>query len=113
MQGTRHFRVHYVVGSPLELVGFTNSDWVGDPIDRKSTSSYVFMLAHGPIYWSSNKRYTISLSSAEAEYRGVLNATTQCVWLQGILWELGFSFDSPTIIWCDSISEIKIYTNTF
>ena len=30
-------RVHYVVGSPLELVGFIDSDWDGDPIDRKST----------------------------------------------------------------------------
>ena len=27
-QETRHFGVHYVVGSPLELVGFTNSDWM-------------------------------------------------------------------------------------
>ena len=37
VQGTRHFEVHYVVGSPLELVGFIDSDWDGDPIDRKST----------------------------------------------------------------------------
>ena len=27
LQGTRHFRVHYVAGSPLELVVFTDSDW--------------------------------------------------------------------------------------
>ena len=28
VQGTKHFGVHYVVGSPLELVGLTDSDWV-------------------------------------------------------------------------------------
>ena len=95
MQGTKHVGVHYVVGSSLELVGFTNSDWARDSIDRKSTSGYVFMLSHGPICWSSKKQHTLSLSSAEAEYRGAVNATTQCVWLQGILGELGFSFDSP------------------
>ena len=35
MQGTRQFGVHYVVGSPLELVGFTDSDCARDPIDMK------------------------------------------------------------------------------
>ena len=102
VQGTRHFEVHYVAGSPLELVWFTDSDWVGDSIDRKSTSGYVFMLRHGPICWSNKKQHTISLSSAESEYKGAVNAATQCVWLQDILGELGFAFDSPTIIWCDN-----------
>ena len=69
------------------------------------------MLAHGPICWLSNKKHTISLSSAEAEYIGVMNATTECVWLQGILGELGFAFDSPTVIWCDNQSAINISTN--
>ena len=49
MQGTKHIEVHYDVGSPLEQVGFTDFDWVGDSIDRKSTLVYVFMLSHGPI----------------------------------------------------------------
>ena len=51
MQGTKHFEVHYVVGSPLELVGFTDSDsdCDGDYFDRKSTLGYVLMLAHSPI----------------------------------------------------------------
>ena len=51
VQGTKHFEVHYGVGSPLKLVGFTNSDWDGDPIEKNSTSSYVFMIENGPICW--------------------------------------------------------------
>ena len=93
-----HFGVHYVASSLLELVGFTNFDWYGDSIDINSTSCYFFMLAHGPICCSSNKQHTISLSSAEVEYKGAVNAATQCVWLQGIPGELDFEFDSPTII---------------
>ena len=111
MQGTRHFEVHYVVGSPLELVGFTDSDWVGDSIDINSTSHYLFMLAHAPICWSIKKQHTISLYSIEAKYIGAVNTTTQCVWLQGILRELGFAFDSPTVIWCDNKSAINISTD--
>ena len=46
--------------------------------------------------------------SIEDEYREVVNTATQCVWLQGILRELGVTFDSPTVIWCDNKSEINI-----
>ena len=45
------FGVHYAASSPPELVGFIDYDWDGDSIDRKSTSCYVLMLAHGPICW--------------------------------------------------------------
>ena len=76
-----------------------------------SNSGYVIMFAHGPIDWSSKKQHTISLSSVEVEYKGAVNATTQCVWLQGILGELGFAFNSPTVIWCDNQSTINIFTN--
>ena len=37
VQGTKNFGVHYVASSPLELVGFFDSDWDGDPNDRNST----------------------------------------------------------------------------
>ena len=62
MQGTKHFGIHDAASSPLQLVGFIDSDWARDSTDKKSTSGYVFMLAHGPICWSSDKNHTISLS---------------------------------------------------
>jgi hypothetical protein len=54
---------------------FTDSDWAGDNIDHKSTSGYSLSLGSGPICWSSKKQAAISLSSVEAEYRGVVNIT--------------------------------------
>ena len=111
MQRTKHFRVHYVASSPLELVRFTNFDWARDSIDINSTLGYLFILSHDPICCSRNKQHTISLSSTKSEYRGAMNTATQCAWLQGILEELGFAFDSPTLIWCDNKREINISTN--
>ena len=52
VQGTRTHGIFYKEKYDLELVGFTDSDWEGDIIDRKSTSGYVFMLVDGPIRWS-------------------------------------------------------------
>eukprot|EP00253_Pinus_taeda_P012734 PITA_12734 len=61
------------------LVGFTNSDWAGDPDDRKSTAGYVFTLGFGPITWACKKQSAISLSSAEAEYCGVVEASKEAM----------------------------------
>ena len=68
IQGTRTYDIHYTTDSELELVGYTDSDWAGDSIDRKSTLRYVFMFNGFPICWSSKNQATIALSSAEAEY---------------------------------------------
>ena len=49
VQGTRTHGIHFVAQSSLELVGFIDSNWVGDKNDRKSTYGYVFMLSYGKI----------------------------------------------------------------
>ena len=66
VQGTRTHGIFYKEKSDLDLIGFTDSDWVGDSTDRNSTLGYVFMLAKGPISWSSKKQCAIALSSTKA-----------------------------------------------
>jgi hypothetical protein len=75
VQGTITFGIHYVADSTLYLIRLTDSNWVGDSIDRKSTSGYSLSFGSGPICWSSKKQTVIALSSAEAEYKGVVNIT--------------------------------------
>ena len=69
------------------------------------------MFGGGPIYWSIKKKDSISLSSTEAEYRGVVNACIQEVWLQGILSKFDIGSTSYTVIFCDNQSDIKISTD--
>eukprot|EP00253_Pinus_taeda_P011778 PITA_11778 len=90
------------------LVGFTDSDWTGDPDDWKSTRGYVFTLGSGPITWACKKQGAISLSSAEAEYRGVVEASKEALWLRQILSEFGFQKQHPTTLWCDNQSAIQL-----
>eukprot|EP00253_Pinus_taeda_P030191 PITA_30191 len=94
-------------GTALNLLGFTDSDWAGDTIDRKSTSRYSLSLRSGPICWLSKKQAAIALSSVEAEYRGVVNITIQALWLQHFFTELGVQFHQPIVIWCDNQSTLK------
>ena len=43
IQGTSTYDIHYAADFELELVGYTDSNWVGDYIDRKYTLGYVFI----------------------------------------------------------------------
>eukprot|EP00253_Pinus_taeda_P021981 PITA_21981 len=108
VRGTVQFGIHYSAKAAPLLVGFTDSDWAGDPDDRKSTAGYVFTLGSGPITWACKKHAAISLSSAEAEYRGVVEASKEALWLRQILSEFGFEQQHPTTLWCDNQSAIQL-----
>eukprot|EP00253_Pinus_taeda_P007915 PITA_07915 len=108
VRGTIQFGIHYSAKATPLLVGFTDSDWAGDPDDRKSTAGYVFTLGSGPITWACKKQAAISLSSAEAEYRGAVEASKEALWLRQILSEFGFEQQHPPTLWCDNQSAIQL-----
>eukprot|EP00253_Pinus_taeda_P030966 PITA_30966 len=108
VRGTIQFGIHYSAKATPLLVGFTDSDWACDPDDRKSTAGYVFTLGSGPITWACKKQAAISLSSAEAEYRGAVEASKEALWLRQILSEFGFEQQHPTTLWCDNQSAIQL-----
>ena len=72
------------------LVGFTDSDWVEYPNDRKSTTGYVFSLGYGPVTWACKKQQALTLSLSEVEYRAAVIASQEDLWLRHILSEFGF-----------------------
>src|ERR1051325_4775352 len=42
--------------SEPKLVGYSDSDWCGDRVDRRSTSGYLFKFLGGPISWISDRK---------------------------------------------------------
>lgn len=95
----------------INLVGFADSDWASDPVDRKSISGYVFMLSNGPISWKSKKQPTIALSSTEAEYISATLAVQESIWLRKLLVELSHPQDNATIIYEDNQGCIALSKN--
>lgn len=111
LQGTTDFGLFYKKGEKSELFGFTDSDYAGDPDDRKSTSGYVFMIGSGAVCWSSKKQPIVTLSTTEAEFVAATTCACQAIWLRKILEELHFKQQGPTTIYCDSSSAIKLSKN--
>eukprot|EP00253_Pinus_taeda_P004469 PITA_04469 len=69
---------------------------------------YVFTLGSRPITWACKKQSAISLSLAEAEYRGAVEASKEALWLRQILSKFGFQQQHSTSIWCDNQSAIQL-----
>lgn len=55
LKGTSHYRLLYEKGKRSDLTGFTDSNYVGDHNDHKSTSGYIFISSLGAVSWSSKK----------------------------------------------------------
>jgi hypothetical protein len=98
-------------GNKVELVGYSDADWAGDTDDRKSTSGYVFKIGRGAVSWGSKKQATVSLSSTEAEYIAISEATKEAIWLRRLLIDFGAECKAPTIVYEDNQGCILLTRN--
>ncbi|GKC79811.1 ribonuclease H-like domain-containing protein [Tanacetum coccineum] len=93
------------------LVAYSDADWAGCPTTRRSTSGYYVFLGNNLLSWSSKRQFTLSRSSAEAEYRGVANAVAETCWLRNLLRELHTPLDTATLVYCDNVSAVYLSSN--
>jgi hypothetical protein len=68
---------------------YSDADWVGCLDDRRSTGGFVVFLGSNLISWSARKQPTVSRSSTEAEYKAIVNAAAEVMWIQILLTEIG------------------------
>lgn len=97
----------------VELVGYVDSDYLGCVDTRRSTTGWVFMLANGPVSWSSRRQDTVSLSSTEAEYVAATEAVKEAVWLRRFINDLRLpGVQLPSVkLHIDNRSAIKLANN--
>lgn len=68
----------------LEVSLYVDADWSNCRTSRRSLSAYVVFLGGSPVCWKTKKQKTVSLSSAEAEYRAMGSATKEAKWVINI-----------------------------
>ena len=90
------------------MIGYSDADWAGDANDRKSTSGYMFMVSGAPVSWKSKKQTCVALSTAEAEYVALSQATQEVTWLRELFKDLHNKQTDPTIIYEDNQAAISI-----
>ena len=75
----------YTQGNDISLSGFTDADWAGSSVDRKSTIGYCFNIGSRMTSWCSRKHKSMALSSAEAEYMATSTTSCKAIWLRKLL----------------------------
>ncbi|KAJ9542807.1 hypothetical protein OSB04_029313 [Centaurea solstitialis] len=110
LKGTPEMGLWYPKDSSFELISFTDSDYGGCKLDRKSTSGSCQFLGDKLVSWTSKKQNCVSTSTAEAEYVAVASCCSQVLWMKTQLLDYGYKLKRVPI-YCDSESAIAITSN--
>nr|GEW84155.1 ribonuclease H-like domain-containing protein [Tanacetum cinerariifolium] len=111
VRGTLDHGLQLHVSSPSQLTAFTDVDWAGCLVTRRSTLGYCVFLGDNLLSWSAKRHVTLSRSSAEVEYRGVANVVAETDWIRNLLLELHALLTTATLVYCDNVSVVYLSTN--
>ncbi|GKF17925.1 putative ribonuclease H-like domain-containing protein [Tanacetum coccineum] len=103
-------RAWYETLSSFLLEAFTDSDYGGACLDRKSTTGGCQFLGRRLISWQCKKQAIVANSTTEAEYVAAANCCGQVLWIQNQMMDYNFNF-MKTKIHIDNESTICIVKN--
>nr|GEZ69704.1 ribonuclease H-like domain-containing protein [Tanacetum cinerariifolium] len=110
-RGTLSYGLQLYSSTTSTLVAYSDADWAGCPTTCRSTSGYCVFLGNNLLSWSSKRQFAIYRSSAKAEYRGVSNAVVETYWLRNLLRKLHTPLSTATLVYCDNVSVIYLFSN--
>ncbi|XP_027170571.1 uncharacterized protein LOC113770350 [Coffea eugenioides] len=88
--------LRYIEGAPgqgllytdrgnMQVIGYSNTNWAGSPIDRHSIIGYCILVGGNLISFKSKKQAVTTRFSAENEYQAMAMATYELIWLKQLL----------------------------
>jgi hypothetical protein len=107
---TPKFGLWYPKGSTFDLIGYSEADWAGCKIDRKSTSGTCQFLGRSLVSWASKKQNSVALSTIKAEYTVAGHCCAQLLWMRQTLRDYGYKLSKVPLL-CDNESAIRMTDN--
>ncbi|GKD75749.1 putative ribonuclease H-like domain-containing protein [Tanacetum coccineum] len=100
----------YPKDSPFDLEAYTDSDYAGASLDRKSITGGCQFHRKRLISWQCKKQTIVANSTTEAEYVAAASCCGQVLWIQNQMLDYGHNFMN-TKIFIDNESTICIVKN--
>ncbi|GJS40653.1 putative ribonuclease H-like domain-containing protein, partial [Tanacetum coccineum] len=110
LKGKPKLGLWYPRVSSFDLEAYSDSDYAGANLDRKSTTGGCQFLGRRLISWQCKKQTIMATSTTEAEYVVAANCCGQVLWIQNQMLDYGFNFMN-TKIYIDNESTICIVKN--
>ncbi|KAE8666201.1 Retrovirus-related Pol polyprotein from transposon TNT 1-94 [Hibiscus syriacus] len=111
LRGTKNKALCFKSGD-TKLTGYVDADLAENVDIRRYTTRYVYTLGGTAVSWVSQLQKIFALSTTEAEYVAVTEASKEMVWLQSFLEELGKKQEN-NVLYCDSQSVIHLAKNPY
>jgi len=80
---------------------YTNVDYVGSIVDKRSTTGYCMFLGGNLVTVRSKKQNVVVRYSAKAEVRAMAQGVCELLWLKIILDELKVTYEALMGLTCD------------
>ncbi|GJT01729.1 putative ribonuclease H-like domain-containing protein [Tanacetum coccineum] len=110
LKGKPKLGLWYPRVSSFDLESYSDSDYAGANLDRKSTTGGCQFLGRRLITWQCKKQTIVATSTTEAEYVAAASCCGQVLWIQNQMLDYGFNFMN-TKIYIDNESTICIVKN--
>ncbi|GJS44747.1 putative ribonuclease H-like domain-containing protein [Tanacetum coccineum] len=97
LKGQPKLGLWYPKDSPFNLEAYTDSDYAGASLDRKSTIGGCQFLRSRLISWQCKKQTVVADSTTEAEYVAAASCCGQVLWIQNQMLDYGYNFMNTKI----------------
>ncbi|KAI3763017.1 hypothetical protein L1987_53464 [Smallanthus sonchifolius] len=102
--------LRYSKQQSFDFKAYTDSDYGGCNLDRKSTSGGCQFLGDRLVSWQCKKQSTVSVSTCEAKYIVAASGCSQILWIQQQLRDYGLNF-TGTPLFTDNNATMSITNN--
>ena len=82
LKSTQNLEFWFLKQSSMDLIGYSDANFVEYKLNRKSTSRTCQFLGVNLISWFIKKQNSVALSMAEAEYIAVRSCYAQILWIK-------------------------------
>nr|GFA77103.1 putative ribonuclease H-like domain-containing protein [Tanacetum cinerariifolium] len=110
LKGQPKLGLWYPKDSPFDLEAFSDSNYAGASLDRKSTTRHCQFLGKRLISWQCKKQTIVANSTTKPEYVVAASYCRQVLWIQNQMLDYGLNFMN-TKIYIDNKSTICIVKN--